>query len=128
MTANSFYNRLQKHLDERTPIPALTNMKITMGNTPKTIYNASGNIRITTSIPKDSNTPNYCENLVNLSAKPFNMVFIILNLLTSKNFMCEPTIANLIQIPASKHKVDGDIDYIAIPAVDLKKELDESIK
>lgn len=127
MTANSFYNRLQQQLDTRTPIPALTNIKITMGNTPKTIYNASGNIRITTSIPKDSDTPNYCENLLNLSVKPFNALFIILNMIINKDFICEPTIANLISIPGTKHRADGDIDYVPIPAVDLKKELDLSM-
>ena len=126
-STNTFYDELQSKLNDRnTAIPSMTNISIEMQNNNQTTYNASGNIRLKASIPANSSVPNYCEGLINSGKKIDNSINIVLSLITSKDFICTPIIANLQSVSGSTDP-NTQVSFVENVPLDLKKELEYSI-
>lgn len=114
-------------MDERIPVPPLANVAITTQTNTKGAYNASGNARVTASIPVKSDAPNYCEDMINSQNVNEGVLKMFLELMLSKDFICDrPPSTDLTPIPGYTDSKTG-MQYDANPVLNLKEELDKSM-
>lgn len=126
--SNEFYELLQKSIDEVSAFQKYNQISLDLYETPSNIINSSGNVKIHAIIPKDEKqAPNYCNIIVNNNLHKNGAINMILNTLTSENFVSSFPVDNLSVGQQLTNKYNSNVSYVANPVHNLVEMFEKNI-